>query len=44
MKIIGIGVDIIRTDRIKSSIKNKNFINRTFGKKELLFFKKKKTK
>ena len=44
MKIIGIGVDIIRIDRIKSSIKNKNFINRTFGKKELLFFKKKKDK
>ena len=34
MKIIGIGIDIIKTKRINSSIKNKNFIKRTFGKKK----------
>ena len=28
MKIIGIGVDIVDNTRIKSSIKNKNFILR----------------
>ena len=32
MKIIGIGVDIVENKRVKLSIKNKNFINRTFGK------------
>ena len=36
MKIIGIGVDIIDNNRIKNSIKNKNFLNRIFGSQELL--------
>ena len=36
MKTIGIGVDIIQNKRIQSSIKNKNFINRTFSKNEIL--------
>ena len=36
MKIVGIGVDIVQNKRIKSSIKNKNFIIRTFGKSEIL--------
>ena len=40
MKIIGIGVDIIENKRIKSSIKNRKFITRTFGKDEILRFKK----
>ena len=30
MKILGIGVDIIQNDRIKKSIKNKNFLLRLF--------------
>ena len=40
MKTIGIGVDIIKNKRIHSSIKNKNFINRTFGKYEISMSKK----
>jgi holo-[acyl-carrier protein] synthase len=40
MKIIGIGVDIVKNKRISISIKNKNFINRTFGKNEILISKK----
>ena len=40
MKIMGIGVDIIHNKRIKSLIKKKNFINRTFGKNEIKFSKK----
>ena len=43
MKIIGIGVDIVKNKRVALSIKNKTFINRTFGKNEILqnelFFK-----
>ena len=41
MKIIGIGVDIVKNKRINLSIKNKNFIKRTFGKDEILNSKKK---
>ena len=33
MKILGIGVDLIDNKRIKSLIKNKNFIKRTFSDK-----------
>tara|TARA_A100000164_G_scaffold79239_1_gene66906 strand:+ start:385 stop:768 length:384 start_codon:yes stop_codon:yes gene_type:complete len=40
MKILGIGVDIIKNKRIKSLLKNKNFIKRTFGKKEVQLSKK----
>ena len=40
MKIMGIGVDIVKNKRISASIKNKNFINRTFGKNEILISKK----
>ena len=39
MKIMGIGVDVIHNKRIKSLIKKKNFINRTFGKNEVKFSK-----
>lgn len=44
MKILGIGVDIIENKRIKNLIKNKIFLSRTFGKKELIFLMKKKNK
>ncbi len=40
MKTIGIGVDIIDNSRIKSLLKKKNFIHRTFSKKEILASKK----
>ena len=40
MKILGIGVDIVQNKRIKDLIKNKIFINRTFGKKEFMISKK----
>ena len=40
MKTIGIGVDIVENKRIKSAIKNKRFIERTFGKGEILNSKK----
>ena len=40
MKILGIGVDIIKNERIRILINNKTFIKRTFGKNELKFSKK----
>tara|TARA_Y100000591_G_C21450499_1_gene505872 strand:+ start:245 stop:631 length:387 start_codon:yes stop_codon:yes gene_type:complete len=40
MKIIGIGVDIVKNKRIKTSIKSKKFVNRIFGKNEILISKK----
>ena len=40
MKILGIGVDIIQNRRIRSLIKNKNFISRTFSKNEIKLAKK----
>ena len=36
MNIFGIGTDIVSVDRIKNSLKNKNFINRIFNEKEIL--------
>tara|TARA_Y100000591_G_scaffold110195_2_gene93733 strand:+ start:52 stop:438 length:387 start_codon:yes stop_codon:yes gene_type:complete len=39
MKILGIGVDIIKNRRIKSASKNNKFINRTFSKTEINFSK-----
>ena len=39
MRILGIGVDIIQNKRIKSSIKNRLFVLRTFGNKEIYFSK-----
>ena len=38
MKILGIGIDIIKNSRIKKSIKNTNFIKRVFGKDEFKFY------
>ena len=40
MSIYGIGTDIISVDRIKNSLKNKDFIQRIFNKKEILKCKK----
>ena len=40
MKTVGIGVDIVKNKRLISLIKNKYFINRTFGKNEILISKK----
>ena len=40
MKIVGIGVDIVNNNRIKKSIKNKQFILRIFSKKEINHSKK----
>ena len=37
MKILGIGVDIVKNKRIQSLIRNRNFIKKTFGTKELKF-------
>ena len=39
MKILGIGVDIIQNRRIKSLIRNKTFIKRTFSINEIKFSK-----
>ena len=36
MIIFGIGTDIISINRIKNSLKKKNFINRIFNEKEIL--------
>ena len=36
MKIYGIGTDIANINRIKRSLKNKNFINRLFNKNEIV--------
>ena len=35
MKILGIGVDIIKNNRIKKSIRNKNFLSRLFTLMEI---------
>jgi holo-[acyl-carrier protein] synthase len=35
MKIYGIGTDIVSVDRLKKSLKNKNFLNRLFSKEEV---------
>ena len=40
MNIFGIGTDIVSVNRIKNSLKNKNFIYRIFNEKEILKCKK----
>ena len=40
MKILGIGVDIIKNKRINLLIKNQNFIKRTFSSNEIAISKK----
>ncbi len=44
MRILGIGVDIIQNRRIKSLVKSKLFILRTFGNKEIDLSKKLRNK
>ena len=44
MKIYGIGTDIANTNRIKKSLKNKNFVNRLFDKNEIKKCNKQKNK
>jgi holo-[acyl-carrier protein] synthase len=44
MSILGIGTDIVSVDRIKNSLKNKNFLKRVFNKKEIFKCKNIKTK
>ena len=44
MKILGIGVDIIKNKRIHNLINKKSFINRTFGKNEVTLSKKSSNK
>ena len=39
MKILGLGVDLIKNKRIAVLVKNKSFILRTFGTKEINFSK-----
>ena len=40
MNIYGIGTDIISVDRIKKSLKNKNFLRRVYNHREILKCKK----
>ncbi len=40
MKILGIGVDIVKNNRIRSLIKNETFISRIFSKNEIINSKK----
>ena len=40
MIIFGIGTDIVSVDRIKNSLKKRNFINRIFNEKEIIKCKK----
>ncbi len=44
MKILGIGVDIIKNERIRKSLKNNKFKNRIYSHKELKLSKKTKNK
>tara|TARA_B100001027_G_scaffold165386_1_gene117472 strand:- start:68 stop:454 length:387 start_codon:yes stop_codon:yes gene_type:complete len=44
MRILGVGVDIVRNKRIKSSIKKKSFVLKIFGKTEIKLSKKNKNK
>ena len=41
MKILGVGVDIVKNNRFKILTKKGNFILRTFSKNEINFSKKK---
>ena len=43
MNFFGIGTDIVSIERIKKSLKNKNFLKRIFNEKEILKCKKTKS-
>ena len=40
MSIFGIGTDLVNVNRIKKSLKNKNFLSRVFNSKEITKCKK----
>ena len=40
MKIFGVGVDLVKNQRIKQSIKKKGFVEKIFSKKEIFYSKK----
>ena len=40
MKIFGVGVDLVKNQRIKQSIKKKGFIEKIFSKKEIFYSQK----
>ena len=44
MKILGVGVDIVKNSRFKTLTQKRNFVLRTFSKNEINFSKKKNTK
>ena len=44
MKILGVGVDIVKNNRFETLARKENFIFRTFGKNEINFSKRKKMK
>ena len=44
MQILGTGVDIVENERLKKSLKNKNFITRTFTANEILLSNKSNNK
>ena len=44
MKVLGIGVDIVKNKRVNILIKKQNFLKRLFSKKEILFSKNKKNR
>ena len=43
MSIFGVGTDIVSVERIKKSLKNRNFLSRVFHSKEILKCKKKES-
>ena len=44
MKILGIGVDIIKNQRISKSIKNEKFLKKIYNNEEIIFSRKEKNK
>ena len=40
MKIFGVGVDLVKNQRIKQSIKKKGFVEKIFSKKEIFYSQK----
>ena len=44
MKILGIGIDIVKNQRIAKLIKNKKFLQRIYSNEELIFSRKRKNR